>query len=164
MRLTYLVGRVDRVMTSLLEDAIVPLGVTLTELTALSVLAVRPGLSNARLARRSLVSPQAMHKVMRSLEEAGLITRAVSEQGGRSLHAQITDRGLDVLEQADELLDEVERRFTESLDQADREALEALLRRVAAVDPTEPDGRNGNRPGPATSRSAEARPSGSGSA
>jgi DNA-binding MarR family transcriptional regulator len=164
MRLTYLVGRVDRVMTSLLEDAIVPLGVTLTELTALSVLAVRPGLSNARLARRSLVSPQAMHKVMRSLEEAGLVIRAVSEQGGRSLHAQITDRGLDVLERADELLDEVERRFTESLDPADREALEALLRRVAAVDPAESDGRNGNRPGPATSRSAEARSSGSGPA
>ena len=64
---SYLIGRADRIISTHLEAALQGSGLSLPEFTALSVLATRPGLSNARLARRSLVTPQAMHKVIRSL-------------------------------------------------------------------------------------------------
>jgi hypothetical protein len=55
---SYLIGRTSRVMSVALTQALEGSGVTVMELTALSVIADRPGLSNARLARRSLVSPR----------------------------------------------------------------------------------------------------------
>lgn len=94
---SYLVGRADRIIRAQLEEALVGTGLSLPEFTALSVLASRPGLSNARLARRSLVTPQAMHKVMRSLEDAGLVTRTAPPTGGRTLEAVITQSGAKVL-------------------------------------------------------------------
>lgn len=90
---SYLIGRTDRLIRSQLEEALDGTGLSLTEFTALSVLAMRPGLSNAQLARRSLVTPQAMHKVVRSLESAGLVTRAPLPEGGRELATTITEAG-----------------------------------------------------------------------
>ena len=75
---SYLIGRADRIVSAGLEAALADSGLSLHEFTTLSVLTARPKLSNAELARRSLVTPQAMHKVIRSLEDAGLVTRAAA--------------------------------------------------------------------------------------
>ena len=55
-RTSYLVGRADRLLRSILEECLADHPLTLNEVTALSVLASRPGLSNAGLARRSVSS------------------------------------------------------------------------------------------------------------
>ena len=80
-RTSYLVGRADRLLRAELERRLDGHTLTLNEVTALSVLVSRPGLSNAALARRSLVTPQAMHKVVRSLEELGMVERRASPNG-----------------------------------------------------------------------------------
>ncbi len=90
---SYLIGRADRIVSARLEEVLEGTGLSVSEFTALSVLAGRPGLSNARLARRSLVTPQAMHKVIRSLEDAGLVLRVAAPDGGRTLETTITDAG-----------------------------------------------------------------------
>ena len=53
-RLSYVIGRLDRVLRRRLGAALEPAGLTLPAYTALSVLRDRDGLSNAQLARRSL--------------------------------------------------------------------------------------------------------------
>jgi DNA-binding MarR family transcriptional regulator len=129
---SYLIGRADRIISAGLEAALHGSGLSLPEFTALSVLAARPGLSNARLARRSLVTPQAMHKVVRSLEQAGLVTRSAPPHGGRTLETQITEAGSELLDEMLPRTAEAESRTLSALNQTEREELVRLLIRVTA--------------------------------
>jgi DNA-binding MarR family transcriptional regulator len=124
---SYLVGRADRIIRARLEEALVGTGLSLPEFTALSVLASRPGLSNARLARRSLVTPQAMHKVMRSLEDAGLVARTTPPTGGRTLEAVITESGAKMLEDVLPRVQAAEDRTLLALDASERREFIRLL-------------------------------------
>jgi DNA-binding MarR family transcriptional regulator len=127
MNAIYLIGRADRIISAHLESALEGTNLSLAEFTALSVLNSRPGLSNARLARRSLVSPQAMHKVMRSLEGAGYVARTADPQGGRVLHAKVTPVGRRALKRILPRITEVEDRALSALTAKDRTELVRLL-------------------------------------
>lgn len=129
---SYLIGRADRIVRAQLDAALEGTGLSLPEFTALSVLSVRPGLSNAQLARRSLVTPQAVHKVIRSLEDAGLVTRRTPPQGGRSLAATITDAGADLVADVMPRIADAEDRALASLEPDDRRELVRLLSLVTA--------------------------------
>src|SRR5438067_9226765 len=63
-RLSYLIGRLERLVRRRLATALEPAGLTLPAYTTLSVLKAQNGLSNAQLARRSLVTPQSMSEVL----------------------------------------------------------------------------------------------------
>lgn len=136
-RASYLVGRADRVLRAELEEVLGEVGITVAEITALSVLAARPGLSNARLARRSLVTPQGMHKVMKSLESNGFVTR--SSSGGRKLDAFITDDGRAMLDRVEPLMDAVEADFLADLSAAERASFVDMLARVSGLAHPTPD-------------------------
>lgn len=124
---SYLIGRIDRIVRAELEAALQGTGLSLPEFTTLSVLTARPGLSNARLARRALVTPQAMHKVVRSLEESGLVSRASPPEGGRALDTVITERGSKLLAEVMPRIAAAEDRALLSLDGDDRHELVRLL-------------------------------------
>lgn len=134
LRLAYLVGRADRLLRGHMEEVLAEVGLTVNELTALSVLAARPGLSNARLARRSLVTPQAMHKVMSSLEARGLVSRTAAEGGGRAMGAFITEVGADLLAEAEVLVGRVEDGFVDLLNADERDSLTRMLLTVCRLD------------------------------
>ncbi len=135
LRPSYLIGRAARISRAQLDSVLADTGVSLPELTALSVLASKPGLSNARLARRSLVTPQAMHKVVTSLERQGLVTRTAA--GGRTLGADITIAGLDVLRRAEPLMRAAESEFLAGLDGDERHEFVRLLTKVCGLAPGE---------------------------
>lgn len=124
---SYLIGRADRIVSTRLEEALAGSGLSLPEFTTLSVLTARPGLSNARLARRALVTPQAMHKVIRSLEDSGLVTRAAGPNGGRALEATITDAGAALVESLLPRVAEIEDEVLDALDDDERRELVRLL-------------------------------------
>jgi DNA-binding MarR family transcriptional regulator len=132
---SYLIGRADRIVRTRLEAALEDTPLSLSEFTALSVLAARPGLSNARLARRSLVTPQAMHKVIRSLEDAGYVTRATPSHGGRTLEATITDAGNDLVAALRPRIAAAEDRVLAALDPDERRELVRLLTRATFAPP-----------------------------
>jgi DNA-binding MarR family transcriptional regulator len=67
-RVAYLIGRLDRVLRRQLDEALRPHGLTTPQYTTLSVLRAREGLSNAWLARRSLMAPQWVSEVLAALE------------------------------------------------------------------------------------------------
>ena len=74
-RLSYVIGRLDRVLRRRLTAAVEPAGLTLPAYVALSVLRAQDGLSNAQLARRSLVTPQSMSEALTQLVERGYVRR-----------------------------------------------------------------------------------------
>ncbi len=145
-RLTYLVKRLEMAERARMEEVLRPLGVTLHQYTALSILERREGLSSAQLARRHYVTPQAMHQLVASMERDGLIERRADEANRRILRAWLTDRGADVLRSCHDAVDGVEARMLAALapDEADVFA-RALDLCLAALDepgapPLDPEG------------------------
>jgi DNA-binding MarR family transcriptional regulator len=97
VRPSYLIGRLDRLIRNEFEDVLEQAKLTLPEFTAMSVLAARPGFSSAQLARRSLITPQAMGKVVIELERRGYIKRPTSSSNGRARGIVLTRKGHTVL-------------------------------------------------------------------
>jgi DNA-binding MarR family transcriptional regulator len=79
------------------------------------ILARFPDRSNAELARDTNVSPQAMNMVLRGLVERGLVTRPPSVASGRSLPAQLTAKGMELLKRTDSGVRGAERRVMADL-------------------------------------------------
>jgi len=86
-------------------------GLSVPEYTALSVLQAVPGLSNAQLARRSLITPPAMLEVLASLERRGLVERHTDPGHRRIRRAELTAEGVRTLRAAARDID----RLTEQL-------------------------------------------------
>ena len=126
-RVSYLVGRLDRLLRRRLGDALAGLDLSLPEYTTLSVLSMRSGLSNAQLARRSLITPQAANEVLARLEERKLVRRAADPAHGRVRPAALTAAGRRLLGRADAAADAVEREMLAGLDGADRRVLRSAL-------------------------------------
>jgi len=128
-RLGYLIGRLERVLRRRLTAAIEPDGLTLPAYTALSVLRAQDGLSNAQLARRSLVTPQSMSEVLALLVELRYVRRRAEPGHGRVLRTELTAAGRRALERCDRAVDAVERELLSDLDADERADLrDALLR------------------------------------
>jgi len=133
LSLIYTIGRYDLALRAELKRRLRPLGLTLSEFTTLSVLRARGGLSNAQLARRSMVTPQAMNQVLASLEEKGLVRRqAAPGQDARGHHrargATLTAEGARRIRQCDAVVQEIEDLSFATIAPAERAALASLLR------------------------------------
>jgi DNA-binding MarR family transcriptional regulator len=90
--------------------------------------------SNAQLAREAQVSPQAMNKVIRELQDRGLVTRPATVSSGRSLPATLTPAGVTMLACLDPKVAEAEDRVLTNLDKQDRRELRRLLLAVGRVE------------------------------
>jgi DNA-binding MarR family transcriptional regulator len=126
-RFSYVIARIHRSLRGELEIRLAPLGLTVPEYTALSILRRSTGLTNAQLARRTAVSPQAMLGVTSALELAGLIERAPSATHRRVLETHLTRRGLNTLATCDRIVDEVEELVLANLAPDDRDLLTQQL-------------------------------------
>ena len=124
----------SRVMFALKADVTAtvldPLEVAFPEYLCMRVLSKYPGQSNADLARAQNVSPQAMNMVLRGLEDRGLVTRPASVSSGRSLPAQLTREGEELLKRTDAGVRAAERRLM--ADRTDEERYE-FMRLLAAL-------------------------------
>lgn len=81
------------------------------------------GLSNAQLARRTYVSPQAMNQLLEQLETAGLIIRLKHETNARIRPTALTERGREVLLQCDAAVDQLEEEMLNGVSRDERDAL-----------------------------------------
>ncbi len=104
-RFSYAIGRMHRLVRLSLEETLAPLGLTVSQYTAMSVLATHPGLSNAELARRVLVTPQAMTQALSSLIDRGVIERTTPDTNRRMFAAELSEKGLRLLDDADARVD-----------------------------------------------------------
>ena len=130
-RLSYVIGRLERVLRRHVITAIEPDGLTLPAYTALSVLRAQDGLSNAQLARRSLVTPQSMSEVLTLLVELGYVRRRAEPSHGRILRTELTAAGRRALERCDRAVDAVERELLGDLDADEKAGLRDTLLRCS---------------------------------
>jgi DNA-binding MarR family transcriptional regulator len=127
---TYLIGRLDRIVRRALEEQLRDFGLTVLGYTALTVLAARPGLSNAQLARRSFMSPQGMNQAIAVLVDKGLIHRTPAADNRRVQQIELTKTGRQVVDECTARVEEYEGKLLASLDPTERAQLNTLLHTI----------------------------------
>jgi DNA-binding MarR family transcriptional regulator len=141
-RISYVVARLERAVRTGIAERTAPHGLTTLQYTTLSVLN-RHGapLSNAQLARRAYMTPQAMSEVIDALETKGLIKRNPHPSHGRLLPATLTAKGRRVLRACEEAVDEMEELMLGALSARERtafrKALKAAVRGLGAGFPSD---------------------------
>lgn len=91
--LGYALKRLQQTLRARMDAALAPFELTAPQYAVLALLAARPGISNAELARRSFVTAPTMIRIVTGLEAAGLLARTPHEDGGRTQPARLTDAG-----------------------------------------------------------------------
>jgi DNA-binding MarR family transcriptional regulator len=125
--LGYLLHRVTAVLRAEVATTVLgPFELAAPEYFCMRMLSQSPK-SNAQLAREAHVSPQAMNKVIRELQDRGLVTRPATVSSGRSLPATLTREGVTMLERLDPKVAEAEDRVLAKLSEQDRREFRRLL-------------------------------------
>jgi DNA-binding MarR family transcriptional regulator len=130
-RISYVVARLERALRRAINERVGAYELTVLQYTTLSILGHRGELSNAQLARRAYMSPQAMSEVIEALEAKRLVMRSPHPSHRRVLPAVLTAKGRKVLRACDAVVDELEQEMLDGLSARDRDALRASL--VSAV-------------------------------
>jgi DNA-binding MarR family transcriptional regulator len=126
--LGYLLSRVMWALkTDVTTTVLDPLEVAFPEYLCMRLLSKYPGQSNADLARGQNVSPQAMNMVLRGLEDRGLVTRPATVSSGRSLPAQLTRDGEELLKRTDAGVRAAEDRLMANLNTQERRDFKRTL-------------------------------------
>ncbi|MFJ8917307.1 MarR family winged helix-turn-helix transcriptional regulator [Amycolatopsis sp. NPDC102389] len=119
----YLLKRAATALRTAMDTALRPLDLTVPQYSCLEVLAQRPGLSNAELARAVFVTRQSMNLVLRGLQDRGLVTRPATAPQGRALPSTLTPAGRAQLRAASGVVRAVQDRMLEPFSAAGRERL-----------------------------------------
>ena len=132
--LGYLLSRAVTRLRTEVTDGLRPLGLTFPQYICMRVLAARPGMSSAELARAVNVSPQAMNIVLRGLEDMGAVSRPPSVPVGRALPARLTTAGVALLERTDAVVQRAESRVLSGLTNDERRELRRMLASAGAAE------------------------------
>ncbi|WP_425588244.1 MarR family winged helix-turn-helix transcriptional regulator [Streptomyces tremellae] len=127
----YQLKRAHAALRAAMDQALRAHGLTVPQYSCLEVLAARPGMSNADLARATFVSRQSMNVVLRGLQDAGLLTRPATVETGRARPATLTGEGRRRLRAAQEAVYAIEARLVRAVHEDRLPALLADLDRMA---------------------------------
>jgi DNA-binding MarR family transcriptional regulator len=120
----YSLKRVTWALRSAMDARLRAFDLTVPQYASLELLAQRPGLSNADLARGVFVTRQATHQLLAGLKQAGLVEVTGS---GRDQRLSVTTTGARKLTDASRAIATIERRMLAGLSTADQDALRASL-------------------------------------
>ncbi len=129
----YVLKEAASALRAAMEDALRPLGMTVTHYSCLELLAQRPGMSNSELARGTFVTRQSMNTLLQQLERDGIVTRPSTPTSGKVLPTTLTEVGRRQREAASAAVRQVELRMTRDLDDEGRAAAFRLLRGMVAA-------------------------------
>jgi len=120
----YALKRAQHALHSTMDGELRDYGLSVSQYACLEILAARPRISNADLARDAFVSRQAMHQLLTGLQASGLVTAAGE---GRSQRYALTTEGHTRLRTASSTVAAIEQRMIATLSRAEREQLHRQL-------------------------------------
>ncbi|GAA1054156.1 MarR family winged helix-turn-helix transcriptional regulator [Dietzia natronolimnaea] len=132
--LGYLLKQASTALRRAMEEALRPLGLSVTQYACLELLAQRPGLSNSELARGAFVTRQSMSVVLHTLERQGYVARPAEAPVGKVLPTRLTSSGRLELRAATAAVRSVEVRMLAGMTEDEQtEACRALQRMVRSL-------------------------------
>lgn len=129
----YMVGRLERALRHQFRLVLEPMGLTLGQYTALSVFCSSGRLSNAKLAERTMVSPQAANELIKGMEKNGWIVRKPDPSHGRIIQIGLTLEGKRLLTRCNRMIGRLERAMLKGLSSKEISTLHSHLRGAVAV-------------------------------
>lgn len=102
-------------------------GLTFSQVSALSILSANPGINGAQLARRNMVTPQAMTGVLRELSSRGLLDKRAHPDSLRADSWHVTAKGETQLQRGRAAFAEITARMLGALGKTDIGKLEGYL-------------------------------------
>lgn len=110
-----------------MDEALRFLDLTTPQYSVLAQLELKPGVSNAALARASFITAQTMHGIISNLEKRGLLERKNDVSHGRILCTQLTEVGAQLVQRAHKIIQKVEAKMTSTFSDEKKQLLEKLL-------------------------------------
>jgi DNA-binding MarR family transcriptional regulator len=129
----YLVKEAQSLLRVRMEEALKPLGLTVSHYSCLFRLQREPGISASDLARATFVTRQSMNDMLQTLLDRGLVERATVAATGRALPVTLTAAGAAVLEQSQSAVDAIEARMLSALSSTEASALARSLASCATA-------------------------------
>jgi DNA-binding MarR family transcriptional regulator len=124
---TYLIRRVQLLITRNLTDCLRDYNVTPAQYLMLSLSRRGGEMSSASLARLFTISPQSMNEMIAGLEKKKLIARTVAGEKRRTLQIKLTPEGAKLLKACDRAVDRMEKHLFSSLSAAELHSLRSAL-------------------------------------
>ena len=109
------------------------LGIRPGEISVLMMLADNPGIRQGVLARALMIKRAHMAKMIRGMEEAGLVTRTVPEDDRRAVQIWLTDKGKARIASVEAPFAEHEARNATPLSAAEEATLKTLLKKYLGL-------------------------------
>lgn len=128
--LLYVVKQLELVSRAQLDELLRPAGVTTLQYTALTVLARRPHMTSADLARLSFVRAQSTADLVSALAKRELISRSPDPANRRRLLISLTDAGRELLATYDPLVAQLEEQMLADFSASERDDFRELLGRA----------------------------------
>lgn len=129
----YRIKRAQAALRAAMDKVLREHGLTVPQFAALELLALRPGMSNAELARVTFVTRQSGSVVVRGLQDAGLITRSATAEHGRARPTHLTEEGHARLGAVQAAIYAIEERMVKGIPSQRMAALLADLDHIAAA-------------------------------
>lgn len=127
----YLMRQAGAALRLRMERALADYGVTSPQFNVLTMLVAYPGISNADVARLSMLTPQTVSVIVANLERSGAIERRPHAIHGRIQHIDVTPAGKALLKSCRERVREIERQLLSGLSADEERVIRRWLVSVA---------------------------------
>jgi DNA-binding MarR family transcriptional regulator len=123
----FLLRRAHQISASIFESACADVDLTQAQYGALTVLSSEPGIDQSRLARALAFDKVTVLRVLRGLEERGLVSRTMSQTNRRQMVVRLTPAGKRLLKRAESPVQEAYARLMAPLTARQRQDFIQLL-------------------------------------
>ena len=126
----FLLRRAHQISAAVFENACTEVGLTQAQYGVLTVLHSAPDIDQSRLARALAFDKVTVLRVLRGLEERGLITRVVSAENRRQMAVRLTIQGQRLLKKTEQPVRLAYQQLMAPLSQKESQQLIDLLQRL----------------------------------
>lgn len=136
--LGYLLRQAAGAFRTRMERALADLGVTQAQFAVLTMVAAYPGVSNADLARLSLLTPQTVSVIVANLKRSGALASKPHAVHGRIRHLALTTNGEKILARCKARVQALEQQLVADVSAKEEQTIRRWLVRVAVGSGTKP--------------------------
>ena len=126
----FLLRRAHQISAAVFENACTEVGLTQAQYGVLTVLHSAPNIDQSRLARALAFDKVTVLRVLRGLEDRGLITRVVSAENRRQMAVRLTAQGQRLLKKTEQPVRTAYQQLMAPLTQKESQQLIDLLQRL----------------------------------
>jgi DNA-binding MarR family transcriptional regulator len=126
----FLLRRAHQISAAIFEGSCAQVGLTQAQYGALTLLNLEPGIDQTRLARALAFDKVTVLRVLRGLQERGLIVREVSQNSRRQMAVHLTPAGVRLLKKAEQPVHQAYNQLMAPLSAKQREQFIDLLQQL----------------------------------